>query len=101
MALTSAHIEAAAVDIIRTGLPNEQTRSTRYCLDLGGTHLPPKYVAGRAHAYERNGREWRADEHYGGVSGSNRVLRNLGFTVVECNDGPGGRPCRNRNLRSR
>jgi hypothetical protein len=91
MPLAAEHIEAALTDILRNGLPNRR-RSTGYCLVRRRIHHPPKYVLGLAHAHERNGREWRADEHYGGEP-TNRVLRELGFQVIACT-------CRNDALRS-
>jgi hypothetical protein len=54
MALTAQYIEAVITDIDQNGFPNKR-RSTGYCLAHEGTHYPPKYVVGRAHAQERNG----------------------------------------------
>jgi hypothetical protein len=87
MALTAQYIEAVITDIDQNGFPNKR-RSTGYCLAHEGTHYPPKYVVGRAHAQERNGHEWRADKHYGGES-TDCVLRECGFDVIKCT-------CRNR-----
>lgn len=93
MVLTAEHIEAALTDIDRNMLPTRR-RSAGYCLVRRRTrvHYPPKYVVGLAHSHERNGREWRADEHYGGEP-TNRVLRELGFAVIRCT-------CRNDALNS-
>jgi hypothetical protein len=82
--VSTADVRAAIARLDREGLPAGRG-STKFCLDVGGRHYPPKYVVALA-ARRALGRELRPDEFSGGAQ-TNELLERLGFAVMPCNCG--------------
>ena len=79
--LSSAHVRAAIVEIQLDGVPKIR-RSTKFCLQFGGRHFPPKYVLELA-LNKATGKSLLPSEHSGGDE-TNRRLAALGFQISEC-----------------
>jgi len=77
-------VRVAAARIDRDGVPAGRG-STKFCVEIGGRHYPPKYIVALA-GRRALGRDLRPDEFSGGVQ-TNSLLGALGFEVTACGCG--------------
>lgn len=84
--ITQEDIRTALTQLRQTGIPTGFGERTEWVLDDDGTWFPPKAVVGVA-ATRVLGRALKASEFSGGEGSgqANRVLRDLGFTVLRRN----------------
>jgi hypothetical protein len=84
--ITQEDIRTALTQLRQSGIPTGFGERTEWVLDDDGTWFPPKAVVGVA-ATRLLGRTLKASEFSGGEGSgqANRVLRELGFTVLRRN----------------
>ena len=79
-----AHVKAAVKEIDRDSVPKRR-KSTKFCLQVGTRHYPPKFVLALA-VRNATGKSLLPTDHSGGAE-TNTRLEALGYTIVECSCG--------------
>jgi hypothetical protein len=81
---SKADVNAAVKEIDRNRVPKRR-RSTKFCLQVGARHYPPKYVVSLA-VGNATGKPLPPANHTGGAETNGR-LEKLKFTIVPCSCG--------------
>ena len=82
--ISQSHVNAAVKEIDLEGVPKRR-RSTRFCLQVGVRHYPPKYVLALA-VRNATGKTLLPADHSGGAE-TNHRLAALGYQIVKCSCG--------------
>jgi hypothetical protein len=90
-----SNVQAPIEEIKQDGVPKRR-RSTKFCLQVGAHHYPPKYVLGLA-VRNATAKSVSPTEHSGGTETNSR-LKALGFKIEECTCGAANRTAQSRIL---